>query len=347
MSATKYDNIQDLQIGSYDYKIRVRVIRLWRGATRTGEQFKNFNVILLDNKSQRMHAWIPTSRNDEMARVMHIGNIYKIRKFTVQFHKPTDKFRCLRNDKQIVFTKDTTVQDMAENEVMIPLDYFDFYEHSQLKELSEQTTYLTGIIKRHEDFRDLENKHGQKQKQSKLVITDGSGCWKEIKLENSIPVCEPCNRFVPYPEIRYRISVKAEDATGEVQVILGDREVRTLILKRARQLLEEHAGSGDMPQCLKTLAGKDYSVVLNIKEMNISKSFHVYWASNICNGFIRWGEKNRTVDQENTTSTQLPSVQGVMLTLLPVMSFWQVLAHATSCFNKVFDKMFQPIVKYH
>lgn len=50
MSATKYDNIQDLQIGSYDYKIRVRVIRLWRGATRTGEQFKNFNVILLDNK---------------------------------------------------------------------------------------------------------------------------------------------------------------------------------------------------------------------------------------------------------------------------------------------------------
>ncbi|WOH00118.1 hypothetical protein DCAR_0519475 [Daucus carota subsp. sativus] len=298
---------------------------------------------------------------------------------------------------------------MAENEVVIPLDYFDFYEHSQLKELSEQTTYLTdvvGIIKRHEDFRDLENKHGQKQKQSKLVITDGrsnvnitfwdsfgikfetdmkqvvqkpviiiisccrvgkwdgeidisnvpatriylnykhhvvdqlrkrlanpdfvkqalaekkkmeillmkiedikklgkeyidvSGCWKEIKLENSIPVCEPCNRFVPYPEIRYRISVKAEDATGEVQVILGDREVRTLILKRARQLLEEHAGSGDMPQCLKTLAGKDYSVVLNIKEMNISKSFHVYWASNICNGFIRWGEKNRT----DTTSTQ-------------------------------------------
>lgn len=95
-------------------------------------------------QSQRMHAWIPTSRNDEMARVMHIGKIYKIRNFTVQFHKPTDKFRCLRNDKQIVFTKDTTVQDMAENEVVIPLDYFDFYEHSQLKELSEQTTYLTG-----------------------------------------------------------------------------------------------------------------------------------------------------------------------------------------------------------
>ena len=38
---------------------------------------------------------------------------------------------------------------------------------------------------------------------------------------------------------RYRISVTAEDSTGEMQIILGDREVRTLMGKRARQLLEE------------------------------------------------------------------------------------------------------------
>lgn len=50
MSATNYDSVQALDTGSYDYKIRVRVIRLWRGATRTGEEFKNFNVILLDSK---------------------------------------------------------------------------------------------------------------------------------------------------------------------------------------------------------------------------------------------------------------------------------------------------------
>lgn len=50
MAATKYDSVQGLDTGNYDYKIRARVIRLWRGATRTGEEFKNFNVVLLDNK---------------------------------------------------------------------------------------------------------------------------------------------------------------------------------------------------------------------------------------------------------------------------------------------------------
>ena len=50
MSSGNYDSFKDLQTGNYDYKVRARVIRLWRGATRTGEVFKNFNVLLLDNK---------------------------------------------------------------------------------------------------------------------------------------------------------------------------------------------------------------------------------------------------------------------------------------------------------
>ena len=95
-------------------------------------------------QSNRIHAFIPTSRNDELATVLHVGKIYKIRNFTVQYYKPTDKYRCLRNDKQIVFTKDTIIDELPENEIMIPLDYFDFYEHSQLEELTKQTTYLAG-----------------------------------------------------------------------------------------------------------------------------------------------------------------------------------------------------------
>lgn len=95
-------------------------------------------------QSYRIHAFIPTSRAEELAQVLKLGKNYKIRNFTVQLYKPTDKFRCLRNDRQIVFTKDTYVQEIAEDEVNIPLDYFDFYDHSQLEKLSNQTTYLTG-----------------------------------------------------------------------------------------------------------------------------------------------------------------------------------------------------------
>ncbi|KAL8103220.1 hypothetical protein AgCh_027675 [Apium graveolens] len=126
MSATNYDSVQALGTGSYDYKIRVRVIRLWRGATRTGEEFKNFNVILLDNKSYRIHAFILTSRAEELAQVLKLG-------------------KTIRSETS----------------------------------LSNSTSQLTnsdeiGIVKKHDKFRDLENRNGQKQKQSKLVITDRS-----------------------------------------------------------------------------------------------------------------------------------------------------------------------------
>ncbi|KAL1812943.1 hypothetical protein ACET3Z_023008 [Daucus carota] len=386
-------------------------------------------------QSNRVHAFIPTSRAEELAEVLKLGKLYKIRNFTVQFYKPTDKFRCLRNDRQLVFTKDTSVQEISEEEVNIPLDYFDFYDHSQLEELSKQTTYLTdviGIVKKHETIRDLQNKHGQKQKQSKLVITDGSshvnitfwdafgmkfenamkesvedpviriisccrvgkfngavdignvpptrvyinykhhvvaqlrkklqnpefvkqvfaenkrkeilllrlaevkklgneyienkvlthvriktvdettkwcyyactGCMKEVNKESSIHVCQPCNKMVPYPDIRYRISVLAEDATDQVNIILGDSEVRTLIMKRARQLLQENNGRMDMPEGLKNIVGKDYTILLKIKEVNVSKSFHVYWASKICHGFINWKENitHPTAEQLPTTT---------------------------------------------
>lgn len=49
MSAKKIDKLTDLKPGRYDYQIKVRVIRKWRGATITGEVFKGFNIILLDN----------------------------------------------------------------------------------------------------------------------------------------------------------------------------------------------------------------------------------------------------------------------------------------------------------
>lgn len=38
---------------------------------------------------------------------------------------------------------------------------------------------------------------------------------------------------------RYKINVAAVDPTGGIDIILGDREVRTLIGKRARDLYEE------------------------------------------------------------------------------------------------------------
>ena len=50
MSNREYQTIEKLKVGNEDHKIKVRIMRLWRRSTKTGEEFKNFNLILLDHK---------------------------------------------------------------------------------------------------------------------------------------------------------------------------------------------------------------------------------------------------------------------------------------------------------
>lgn len=50
MSTAVYTSLLKLQLGDCQERIKVRVIRLWRGATRAGVEFKNFNLILMDDK---------------------------------------------------------------------------------------------------------------------------------------------------------------------------------------------------------------------------------------------------------------------------------------------------------
>ncbi|KAL1816119.1 hypothetical protein ACET3Z_018693 [Daucus carota] len=119
-------------------------MRLWRRSTKTGEEFKNFNLILLDHNGQRIHAFVPTKCAEDIHNKITVGRIFNIKNFTVQLYNQTDKFRFLRLDKQLVFSKDTNIQELADDGVSIPQDAFDFYDHSQLEELSNQTRYLAG-----------------------------------------------------------------------------------------------------------------------------------------------------------------------------------------------------------
>lgn len=50
--------------------------------------------------------------------------------------------------------------------------------------------------------------------------------------------------------------------------------------------IEQQKKSVKFPQCLKNIANKDYTVLLRIKEVNIVDHFQVYWATNICEGFV-------------------------------------------------------------
>ncbi|KAL1806033.1 hypothetical protein ACET3Z_029101 [Daucus carota] len=410
MSTPQYHTLDKLKVGVDEYKIKVRVVRLWRGSTRTGEEFKSFNLLLLDHKGQRIHAFVPTRCAEEIHSQLTVGKVFSIKQFVVQLYSQTDKYRVLRNQSQLIFSKDTIIQELADDGVTIPSDSFDFYDHSQLMELTKQTTYLAdvvGIIKDYDQLRDLTNKHGKDQKKTNsnvnvtfwdkfgesfdksmrtetqqpvIIIISGckvgkwngevdlsnsnatkvylnykhhsvthlrkmlanedfakkalgkkkekrmqkvtvedlkklgknaiegyfllhvkilsidptfgwfynacTSCEKETKMENPCPICESCNRYVPYPQQKFKFHVIAQDMTGQVQVVLGDREARTVVGRRCSDIADEVSSEDALPKSLLSIVDKDYSIVIQLREMNVVNNFNVYWASNICHGFV-------------------------------------------------------------
>ncbi|KAK1383059.1 hypothetical protein POM88_020794 [Heracleum sosnowskyi] len=177
MSSKKYDSFRDVRIGKYDWKVQARVLNLWRGYSRTGEAFKGFNLLLLDSKRARMHAFVPGMIADEYEQKIQVGKIYYIENFTVKTYRTEDKFRCVRNENQIIINNDTILEPLEENQASIERCWFDLYELGDLRPLSKQTTFLTdviGVIEEHDPIGKIRNVNGVIQSQIKFKITDGS-----------------------------------------------------------------------------------------------------------------------------------------------------------------------------
>ncbi|KAL1826070.1 hypothetical protein ACET3Z_012848 [Daucus carota] len=448
MSA-QYATLSTMKTGKDNYKIKVRVIRKWRGATKKGEEFKNFNILMLDHKNTTAHAFIPTGCAFDMDRQLRIGNIYIITGFTVQDYKDTDKFRCVRNTNQLIFSQDTKIQELPQAGTNIATEFFDFYDLSELLPLVTETKYVidvVGVMKDHKiALEQITNRHGEQQEQAKFVISDGktnvnvtfwdkyaqkfvealsskldtpviiiiaacrvqlwnnapnithvaptayylnfkhhsvnqlrrmlavpdfsqkvmeiqkkiiaplltvegikglgkdsiqdevlahvnimridekqqwyfkvcTSCDLEVEITEGLYCCRSCQRIVPHPEIRFRLVVIAADSTGSLEVILKDREVRTVIAKRARQIIPQQAPEGFFPDCFRLMADKPYTIKMEISEANVVNKSGLYWGTNICQGFrleSTQPEKEQTIQTANeqaTSSTQMPTLSGL------------------------------------
>ncbi|WOG87093.1 hypothetical protein DCAR_0206315 [Daucus carota subsp. sativus] len=419
-------------------KIKARITRLWRGISKTGEEFTCFNILLQDDKNNQMHAFIPAVCAHDLERKIIVGGVYVISVFTVQAYPSTDKFRCVRSPNQLLFSKNTKIIKIEETGSKIAAEFFDFYDHSELKPLANQTTYMidvVGIIRDHKILlNDITNRLGQHQQQAKFAITDGrsninvtfwdnfaeqfvNAIWEQketpviiiiaacrVQIWNNEPkignvsgtkyylnynhhsvnqlrrmladpeflkkvmnstksrtaelytveaiksldkefveeqvlahvnivqidtsqkwfirvctscdsetepfegmeCCTICQRIVPYPELRFRMVVLASDATGSLQIILRDREIRSLIGKRARDIVPQDQSSAHLPQCFKNLAGRQFTFKLEITTANIGNHSALYWATNVCNGFqmeVTQPEQQQTTTQDTQATT--------------------------------------------
>ncbi|XP_017250878.1 uncharacterized protein LOC108221516 [Daucus carota subsp. sativus] len=175
MATKKYDSFSALTKTNTYFIVPTRVLNLWRGYRRTGEPFKGFNLLLLDHKRARIHAFVPYNLAEEFEPMIRIGNLYLLENFTIQHYKVDEKFRCLRMDFQIVFNEETEMNPREENLVNVENCWFDFFDIAELPTLSKQNTYLTdvvGIMEEHDHIRRIKNCNGVIQSQLIFEITD-------------------------------------------------------------------------------------------------------------------------------------------------------------------------------
>uniref|UniRef100_A0A162B122 Replication factor A C-terminal domain-containing protein n=1 Tax=Daucus carota subsp. sativus TaxID=79200 RepID=A0A162B122_DAUCS len=177
----KYDSLDSLDDSKYEWKIRVRVIRIWDSYSNKGQkEFKGRNMLLLDDKHQRMHAFIWPNYLDEFKNMFVEGNVYSIRNFSVKTYRK-ESLRCTRYDKQIWlsnYTKVFPVEDEQKMERAIRPVEFDFFDIADIGELVKQSDNnflidVIGILMDKEVLRRFKNQREVEQCSFRFTITDG------------------------------------------------------------------------------------------------------------------------------------------------------------------------------
>ncbi|KAK1393414.1 hypothetical protein POM88_012470 [Heracleum sosnowskyi] len=171
-----------LKNGTYNWRVKVRVVRLWRGATKQGEQFKSFNVLLLDDKGNRIHGFVPGNVAEEFLKNFGLGMVHIISNFQVKNYKPDEKYKCINYDRQVIFTHHTNIEQLTEDDPCIDTNAFDFYVLDDVKDLANLNIFLIDVIGfviiDEPELIKFTNKLGMAQQLFKFQITDGRTTFK-------------------------------------------------------------------------------------------------------------------------------------------------------------------------
>ncbi|KAK1401325.1 hypothetical protein POM88_000930 [Heracleum sosnowskyi] len=221
MSIQIFNNIKDVSPGSFNWNLKVRIVRFWRGVSRTGEEFKGFNILILDDKHDRMHAFIPGNLAEKFEEQIKVGKVYIIFNFIVKDYKAEDRFRCIDSNRQIILKNFTQIEEIHANDSLIPHNVFDFYDLNDLKVIANKNIYLPDIVgvmeKELPPLRRFKNCNGEPQCQLKFQITDGSTnvtFWDNLAEELE----EEFNKNMEYPRIIIIASAKITSWKDTIEI---------------------------------------------------------------------------------------------------------------------------------
>ncbi|CAO2206275.1 unnamed protein product [Urochloa humidicola] len=140
-----YAPLSDLPLGRAQCAICVRIARLWDYCgNKEGEPPLHVDMVLVDEKENRIYAEIPGSDVDKFRPLLKDGGVYMFRKFIVSGCKPA--YKPIKGNQMIRFTRWTTVDEVPDIDARIPRYVFDLVDFEEFPSRTGQVEYFIDTI---------------------------------------------------------------------------------------------------------------------------------------------------------------------------------------------------------
>ncbi|KAL8113483.1 hypothetical protein AgCh_020703 [Apium graveolens] len=124
-----FDRLSNLNKASTNWKIKVRVTRIWANMTLEMNSLKDYNLILLDDDDNHVHAFAYHNIWNGFSTKIVEGGVYVFDQFVVK--DPVGNLKPVQSTFCIRFTGSTTVRT-ADYDGMIPSQKFEFLDLGDL-----------------------------------------------------------------------------------------------------------------------------------------------------------------------------------------------------------------------
>ncbi|TKY60913.1 Replication protein A 70 kDa DNA-binding subunit A [Spatholobus suberectus] len=160
--APRISFIEKIVPGTLEWRLRVRIIRLWKQTEYNNPmQIKSTELKLLDEKTARIQATIKRSLIEQFQTTIEKGSAYLIENLLVA--KTDPKFKATKHKYKLSFMKSTKCTKFETDS--IPKTYFDFLPFTKILEGLDQgfLFVVIGHVVEKDNIKEMQTKSGKKK----------------------------------------------------------------------------------------------------------------------------------------------------------------------------------------
>ncbi|KAF9619614.1 hypothetical protein IFM89_007935 [Coptis chinensis] len=259
MTPPGYLPLSDINYQNQNCRIKFRVSRKWSIGKELHGKPSRFDMVLIDDKGNQVHAIVPKNQSEKFSEVIREGCVYHAEHFNVQ---TVSDYRLVQHAFVILFKWDTFVRLLSETAPEIPPYKFAFTEFDNINSRYKQITNLIGIsaITVRKGMKQLRNIHlrNDSPKNKTIELLEGSASTDRIsstrQLKNRKTLSEilnsldvkllyfiitsslPFQLFILTLNARYQIQARIQYHTNRSIVTIFGKEAETLVKHPASEL---------------------------------------------------------------------------------------------------------------